>query len=43
LIVTDVVSDGFTMTATVIVWAASLIAAWILALLRFKKYMEERR
>ena len=50
LIVTDVVSDGFTingigtwLAATVIVWAASLIAAWILPLLGFKKYMEERR
>ena len=50
LIVTDLVSDGFTingigtwLAATVIVWAASLIAAWILPLLGLKKYMEERR
>lgn len=50
LIVTDLISDGLTidsigtwLAATVIVWAASLIAAWILPLLGFKKYMEERR
>jgi uncharacterized membrane protein YvlD (DUF360 family) len=50
LIVTDLVSDGFTidgigtwLAATVIVWAASLIAAWILPLLGLKKFMEERR
>ena len=49
LIVTDLISDGFTIdgigtwiAATVIVWAASLIAAWILPLLGLKKYMEER-
>ena len=48
LIATDLVSDGFTihgigtwLAATVILWAASLIAAWILPLLGFKKYMEE--
>jgi uncharacterized membrane protein YvlD (DUF360 family) len=50
LIVTDLVSDGFTidgigtwLAATVIVWAASLIAAWILPLLGLKKYMQERQ
>lgn len=50
LIVTDLISDGFTidgigtwLAATVIVWAASLIAAWILPLLGLKKYMEERQ
>ena len=50
LIVTDLISDGFTidgigtwLAATVIVWAASLIAAWILPLLGLKKFMEERR
>jgi len=50
LIVTDLVSDGFTISgigtwlaATVIVWAASMIAAWILPLLGFRKYMGERR
>ena len=50
LIVTDLISDGFTingigtwLAATVIVWAASLIAAWILPLRGLKKFMEERR
>ncbi len=50
LIVTDLISDGFTidgigtwLAATVIVWAASLIAAWILPLLGLKKYMEENQ
>ncbi|MGA9161530.1 MAG: hypothetical protein WB297_11810, partial [Actinomycetota bacterium] len=50
LIVTDLISDGFTidgigtwLAATVIVWAASLIAAWILPLLGLKKYMEEKQ
>ena len=50
LIVTDLISDGFTidgigtwLAATVIVWAASLIAAWILPLLGLKKYMEEEK
>ena len=48
LIVTDLISDGFTIDgigtwvlAAVIVWAASLIAAFILPYLGLKKYLEE--
>ena len=47
---TDLISDGLTidgvgtwLAATVIVWAASLIAAFILPLLGLKKFMEERK
>lgn len=50
LIVTDLVSDGLTidgigtwLAATVIVWAASLIAAFILPFLGLKRFLEERR
>jgi putative membrane protein len=50
LIVTDLVSDGFTIDgaltwvlAAVIVWAAALIAAFILPFLGLKKFLEERR
>ena len=50
LIVTDLLSDGFTIegigtwiTATVIVWVAALIAAFILPFLGLKKYLQERR
>lgn len=50
LIVTDLISDGFTMSgvgtwiaATVIVWLASLLAAFILPYLGLKKYLEERQ
>lgn len=50
LVVTDLVSDGFTISgvgtwlaATVIVWAASLLAAFVLPFLGLKKYLEERR
>jgi len=50
LIVTDLVSDGFTIdgvgtwiAATVIVWLASLLAAFILPYLGLKKYLEEHR
>ena len=50
LIVTDLVSDGFSIDgvgtwflATVIVWAASILAAFILPFLGLKKFLEERR
>jgi hypothetical protein len=49
LVITDLVSDGLSISgigtwlaATVIVWAASLLAAFILPYLGFKKYLEER-
>ena len=47
LIITDLISDGFTISgvgtwlaAAVIVWAASLLAAFILPFLGLKKYLE---
>lgn len=50
LIITDLISDGFTISglgtwvaAAVIVWAASLLAAFILPYLGLKKYLEDRR
>src|SRR6185503_3296157 len=50
LIVTDLISDGFSIdgvgtwiAATVIVWLAALLAAFILPFLGLKKYLEERR
>jgi putative membrane protein len=50
LIITDLISDGLTIdgigtwvAATVIVWVASLLAAFILPYLGLKKYMEERK
>lgn len=50
LLVTDLLSDGFTINgvgtwvaATVIVWIAALLAAFILPFLGLKKYLEERR
>jgi uncharacterized membrane protein YvlD (DUF360 family) len=50
LVVTDLLSDGFTINgvgtwiaATVIVWVASLLAAFILPFLGLKKYLENRR
>ncbi len=50
LIVTDLVSDGFSIdgigtwiAATVIVWLGALLAAFILPFLGLRKYMEERR
>ena len=50
LIVTDLVSDGLNIdgvgtwiAATVIVWLAALLAAFILPFLGLRKYMEERR
>ena len=50
LIVTDLVSDGLSIEgagswlgATVIVWVASLLAAFILPFLGLKKFLEERR
>ena len=50
LIVTDLMSDGFTISgvgtwiaAAVIVWLAALVAAFVLPFLGLKKYMEENR
>jgi uncharacterized membrane protein YvlD (DUF360 family) len=50
LIVTSLVADGLSISgigtwiaATVIVWIASLLAAFILPFLGLKKYLEERR
>ena len=50
LIVTDLLSDGLNINgvgtwiaATVIVWLAALLAAFILPFLGLRKYMEERR
>ena len=50
LLVTDLLSDGFSINgvgtwiaATVIVWVASLLAAFILPFLGLKKYLDERR
>ena len=50
LIVTDLLSDGLTIDgagtwigATVIVWLAALLAAFILPFLGLRKFMEERR
>jgi uncharacterized membrane protein YvlD (DUF360 family) len=49
LLITDIVSDGLDiegagtwLAATVIVWAAGLIAAFILPFLGLKKYLEEK-
>jgi hypothetical protein len=49
LIITDLVSDGLSISgvgtwiaATVIVWLASLLAAFILPYLGLKKYLEDR-
>jgi uncharacterized membrane protein YvlD (DUF360 family) len=49
LIITDLVSDGLSISgvgtwiaATVIVWVASLLAAFILPYLGLKKYLEDR-
>ena len=49
LIVTDLVSDGLSISglgawlaAAVIVWAAALLAAFILPFLGLKKYLDER-
>jgi uncharacterized membrane protein YvlD (DUF360 family) len=48
LLITDLISDGFTIDgigtwiiAAVIVWAASLLAAFILPYLGLRKYMQE--
>ena len=50
LIVTDLVSDGFSIdgvgtwiAATVIVWLGALLAAFILPFLGLRKYLEDRR
>jgi putative membrane protein len=50
LIVTDLVSDGLSIDgvgawvgAAVIVWAASLLAAFILPFLGLRRFLEERR
>jgi uncharacterized membrane protein YvlD (DUF360 family) len=49
LIVTDLISDGFTIDgvgtwigAAVIVWLAALVATFILPFLGLKKYLDER-
>lgn len=49
LIVTDLLSDGFTISgvgtwiaAAIIVWLAALVAAFVLPFLGLKKYLEER-
>jgi uncharacterized membrane protein YvlD (DUF360 family) len=48
LIITDIISDGFSISgigtwlaAAVIVWAAALVAAFILPFLGLKKYLED--
>ncbi len=48
LIITDIISDGLSISgigtwiaATVIVWGASLLAAWLLPYLGLKKYLEK--
>ena len=50
LVVTDLVSDGFTISgvvawilAALIVWLGALVAAFVLPYLGLKKYLEERR
>ena len=50
LIVTDIVSDGLTISgvltwigAALIVWLVALVAAFVLPFLGLKKYLEERR
>lgn len=50
LIITDLVSDGLNISgagtwiaATVIVWLAALIAAFVLPYLGLKKYLQDRR
>jgi putative membrane protein len=50
LIITDLISDGFTidgavtwLLAAVIVWATSVLATFILPFLGLKKFLEERR
>jgi hypothetical protein len=50
LVVTELISDGLTIQglttwvlAAVIVWAAALLAAFILPYLGLKKYLEERK
>ena len=50
LIITDLISDGFSISgvgtwiaAAVIVWLAALVAAFVLPFLGLKKYMEENR
>ena len=50
LVITDLISDGLTINglrtwiaATVIVWLAALLAAFILPFLGLKKFVENRR
>ena len=50
LIITDLLSDGFTidggvtwLLAAVIVWASAVLAAFILPFLGLKRFLEERR
>lgn len=50
LVVTDLLSDGFSISgvttwiaATVIVWVVSLVAVFVLPFLGLKRYLEEQR
>jgi low temperature requirement protein LtrA len=50
LVVTTIVSDGLTIdgaltwvVATVVVWAAALLATWLLPLFVFKRAVDNRR
>jgi uncharacterized membrane protein YvlD (DUF360 family) len=50
LVITDLVSDGFSISgvgtwiaAAVIVWLAALVAAFVLPFLGLKKYLEDNR
>jgi uncharacterized membrane protein YvlD (DUF360 family) len=50
LVITDLLSDGFTISgvgtwiaAAVIVWLAALVATFVLPFLGLKKYLEENR
>ena len=50
LLVTDLISDGFSISgvgtwiaAAVIVWLAALVAAFVLPFLGLKKYLEDNR
>jgi uncharacterized membrane protein YvlD (DUF360 family) len=50
LVVTDLISDGFSISgavtwieATVIVWLASLLAVFVLPFLGLRRFVEERR
>jgi hypothetical protein len=50
LIITDLLSDGFTISGTttwieaaIIVWLAALLAAFVLPYLGLRRYLDERR